>query len=85
MSDLELWVAGAGLVTSLVAAIFWLWASLTKIPPFPDVGLDSDSSVFESLHIALRRASRRNAVAALFSGLTAVSSALLFARYMGFF
>jgi len=63
------WLAAG---TSFVAAFCWFVASLTKIPPFPDVGLDSGSWVFEPVRSALRAASRRNAVAAAFSGLAAL-------------
>jgi hypothetical protein len=69
-------IIGCG--TSLVAAIFWLWASLTKIPPFPDVGLDSGSWVFEPVRSALRAANRRNAWAAFFSGIAALTFALTY-------
>ena len=55
------WLAiGAG----LVAAVLWLAASLVKVPPFPDVGLDSHSGVFEPVRQAIGRASRWNAWAA---------------------
>jgi hypothetical protein len=63
------WLAA---VSSFVAAGFWFAASFTKIPAFPDVGLDSGSWVFEPVRSALRAASRRNAVAAAFSGLAAL-------------
>jgi hypothetical protein len=64
------WV-GSGL--SLIAAVLWFWASSTPIPAFPDVGFDSDSAVFEPVRSALRIAGRRNALAALCSGLAALA------------
>jgi hypothetical protein len=64
---------------SLLAATLWFHASRTPIPKFPDVGLDSDSSVFEPVRDALLVASHRNkqaaaasALAALFTGLALV-------------
>jgi hypothetical protein len=67
-------IIGCG--ASLVGALFWLWASFTTIPPFPDVGWDSGSWVFEPVRNALRSASRRNAVAAFFSGIAAFAFAV---------
>jgi len=63
--------------TSAAAGFFWIWASLTKIPLFPDVGFDSDSSVFEPIRKALQTSSRRNAIAACFAGLAAVASVVV--------
>lgn len=68
-----------GIGTSLFAAFFWMWASCTKIPAFPDVGLDSYSSVFDPVRNALRLASRRNAIAAFFASLAAIAYAVVFA------
>ena len=67
-----------GILAAFLAAFFWLWASFTHIPPFPDVGFDSDSSVFEPVRMALRKANKRNALAAFFAALAALSSAAIF-------
>jgi hypothetical protein len=80
--SIEFAANGIGVVTAPVAAFFWWWASFTDIPPFPDVGFDSDSSVFEGVRSALRLASRRNAVAAFFAALAAASSAVTFVCQM---
>src|SRR4051812_28311704 len=61
---------------SFVAAILWFYAARTNVPPFPDVGLDSDSSVFEPVRSALRKANRRNASAALSSAIAALAYAV---------
>ena len=61
---------------ALAAAILWLLASWVRIPPFPDVGFDSDSSVFEPVRGALVRSSRLNAWAAFFAGLSALAGAV---------
>ena len=65
---------------ALVAAGLWWWASRVPIPPFPDVGFDSYSSVFDPVWNALSTGSRRNAwaarSAALAAALQAVSSML---------
>jgi hypothetical protein len=60
-------------ISSLLAAFFWFWASRTKIPNFPSVGLDSGSWVFKRIHKALKTSSCLNAVAALCSGVAAFS------------
>jgi len=67
-----------GIASSLLAAFFWLWASVTYIPPFPDVGFDSYSSVFEPVRTALRSTSKRNAIAAFFAAIAALSSGVNF-------
>jgi hypothetical protein len=82
MSQLEFLANIIGILTALIAAFFWLWASFTEIPPFPDVGFDADTTVFEPVRTALRLASWRNAMAAFFAALAAVSSAVLFACQM---
>ena len=60
---------GAG----LLAAGLWLVASRLRVPPFPDVGLDSGSEVFAPVHDALSRGARWNAWAA---GVTAGAALL---------
>jgi hypothetical protein len=82
LASVELGASILGILTALLAAFFWLWASVTDIPPFPDVGFDSDSSVFEGVRSALRLASRRNAIAAFFAALAAACSAVVFACQM---
>jgi hypothetical protein len=79
MSAIPYWAAIAGFVTSLLAAVFWFCAAVTRIPPFPDVGFDSNSKVFEPVRKALQRASMLNAIAAGFATLAAISAAIVFA------
>lgn len=61
---------------ALVAAALWLAASRVRVPPFPDVGFDSHSGVFEPVRVALSKTSRLNAYAAIFAGLSAIASAI---------
>jgi hypothetical protein len=70
---MEYWVNLVGGCSALIAAVLWFWASSTPIPAFPDVGLDSDSTVFEPVRRALQSAGRRNAWAAFFSGVAALA------------
>ena len=67
-------IAGIGAGSALVAAFFWLWASLVFIPPWPDVGWYLD--VFEPFRRALQKVSRLNAIAAAFAGLAAFTGAV---------
>jgi hypothetical protein len=71
LAGVEQWANWIGTAATFVAAGLWYWASRTPIPAFPDVGLDSHSSVFEPVRSALQTASRRNAGAALISALAA--------------
>lgn len=61
-------------LAALAAAGLWLMASLVRVPPFPDVGWDSPSAVFEPIHAALRKASRQNAIAAACAAVAAIAS-----------
>ena len=63
---------------SFVAAIFWGWAAVTKLPSFPDVGWDSDRTVFDPIAKSLRNSARRNAIAAAFSFVAATSALVAF-------
>jgi hypothetical protein len=67
----------ASVGAAFIAAVFWFWASATRIPPFPDVGLDSSSDVFDPVRNALRKANQLNAVAAFFSGVAALVAAIV--------
>ena len=67
-----------GAVASFGAAGLWFWASSVRLPPFPDVGFDSASKVFEPVYDALKRASRRNTFAAVMSGIAALAFAVAF-------
>jgi hypothetical protein len=69
-------VSGAA---AFIAAALWFWASRTPIPPFPDVGLDSGSWVFDPIRNALATASNRNAWAAFFSGVAALALGVVLA------
>ena len=78
MSSLEILTRAATIISwlaSFVAAMFWFLASRTKIPPFPDVGWGSGSWVFEPVRKALKAGSRRNAIAAFFSGVATLAYA----------
>ena len=65
-------VSGIGVVASLLAAFFWLWASLVTIPDNQDTFI-----------AALQSASRLNAYGALSACVAAASAAFLFARDVG--
>jgi hypothetical protein len=78
LAVVEQWANLIGSATSFVAAVLWYWASRTPIPAFPDVGFDSDSSVFEPVRSALQTASRRNARAALISSGAALAFSVAF-------
>lgn len=72
--------AGAG----LLAAVMWLLASLVRVPPFPDVGFDSTSEVFEPVRQALAKGSSRNAWAAgVTAGAVLLQAAALAAHRLG--
>ena len=71
MTNIIIAVIGAG--SALVAAFFWIWASLVLIPPWPDVGWYLD--VFEPFRRALQKVSRLNAIAAAFAGVAAFAGA----------
>ena len=74
------WYTGVGIIAGFGAAILWFCASLVRVPPFPDVGFNSSSSVFRPVHAALVKASRLNASAAAcatIGALCAAASALL--------
>lgn len=57
---------------SVLAAIFWLWGSLIRMPPFPD-GEVSPKLIVERAYGVLRTASRVNATGALFAGIAALA------------
>ena len=59
-------------VASVLAAIFWLWGSLIRLPPFPDREV-SLTLVIERAYGVLRTASRVNATGALFAGIAALA------------
>ena len=61
------------IAASVIASIYWLCASRVKIPSFPDVGFDSDSSVFLPVKDALDKGARLNTVAAAWSGIAAMA------------
>ena len=61
---------------ALIAAVLCGGASLIRVPPFPDVGFDSASSLFQPIHRALRRASRLNAWSAGFAAVAATAGGL---------
>jgi ABC-type antimicrobial peptide transport system permease subunit len=73
LSDITLCAILVSCGASFVAAAFWLQASRVPMPPFPDVGLDSVSSVFDPVRDALKTASRLNTRAAVFSGVAALA------------
>ena len=59
-------------VASALAAIFWLWGSLIRLPPFPDREV-SFTVVIERAYGVLRTANRLNATGALFAGIAALA------------
>jgi hypothetical protein len=66
-------IAGdVAIVASFIAAIFWLWGSLIRLPPFPDTAV-SHIVIVERAYRALRTASRLNATGALFTGIAALA------------
>lgn len=50
------------------AAVLWWLASNVRVPPFPSVGWDSHSRVFEPVRSALAKAAALNKWAALITG-----------------
>jgi hypothetical protein len=80
--DFETVASGIAATFSLVAAVLWWQASRISIPPFPDVGLDSYSIVFEPVRNALAEGARRNAAAALVSGLAAAAACVAFITHI---
>ncbi len=62
-------VAGVGVVASLLAAVFWLWASLLSVPDNIDTFIG-----------VLQRASRLNAYGAGAAAVAALCATFLFAR-----
>ena len=73
-SSIEVVAVGAGAVAGGCAAALWWLASCVNIPSFPDVGIDSASSVFDPVRNALRESAERNARAAVVSGSAAASA-----------
>ena len=63
-------------VASVLAAIFWLWGSLIRLPPFPDNEV-SPILIVERAYRVLRTASRLNATGALFAGIAALTLFML--------
>ena len=68
--DLNLWLTWASVFTAILAAIFWLWASLIRIPDLLDSPMDSAFS-------PMKKASRLNAYAAACAGVSALLQAVL--------
>jgi hypothetical protein len=63
-------------VASFIAAIFWLWGSLVRLPPIPDTDV-SPKLPIERAYRVLRTASRLNAAGALFAGIAALALFML--------
>jgi hypothetical protein len=63
-------------VASVLAAIFWLWGSLIRLPPFPDTE-GSPKLIIERIYRVLRTASLLNATGALFAGIAALALFML--------
>jgi hypothetical protein len=61
---------------SFIAAIFWLWGSLIRLPPFPDTEV-SAKLIVERAYRVLRTANRLNATGALFAGIAALALFIL--------
>lgn len=70
------WVAAG---TGFLAAALWWRASAIEIPPFPDVGWDSHSAVFEPVRQAMARSSFWNRIAAAVTGLSVFAQAMALA------
>ena len=68
--------ASSGL--SAAAALFWLWASIPRLPNFPPLRWDAGEEIFKLLNAYLGKAARRNAIAAGFSGLAAAAGFVAF-------
>ena len=64
-------VSGLGVVASVVAASFWLWASRVTVPDNIDTFI-----------AALQRASRLNSYGAAAASMAALCAAFLFSRQM---
>jgi hypothetical protein len=63
-------------VASALAAIFWLWGSLIRLPPFPDNEV-SPKLIVERIYRVLRTASLLKATSALFAGIAALALFML--------
>ncbi len=68
--NIDMFVAGLGVVASILAAGFWLGSSLPTMPDNQDTFID-----------ALRTQSRRNAYAAFSAALAALCAAFEFLRH----
>jgi hypothetical protein len=63
---------------ALAAAVFWLWASLTKLPPMIVGGYDHPLDQLAPVEKALQASARRNALGALFACIAALASLIGF-------
>lgn len=68
--DLNLGLTWASVITAIFAAFFWLWASRIRIP-------DLENSVIGSAFSPMQKASKLNAYAAGFAGVSALLQAAL--------
>jgi hypothetical protein len=68
MSPADKWVAAVGFLSSIGAAIFWLWASVIPVP-----NNNQDTSI-----AVLQRISGINAIAAVCAALASVCAAYVF-------
>jgi len=67
MSPADKWVAAVGFLSSIGAAIFWLWASVIPVP--------NNQDTFISV---LQRISGINAIAAMCAALASICAAYVF-------
>ena len=65
MSPADKWVAALGFLSSIGAAIFWLWASVIPVPNNQDANV-------------LQRISGINAIAAMCAALASICAAYVF-------
>ena len=71
-TNIEDIAAVVAIVAFFIAAIFWLWGSLIRLPPF-HASVVSHIVIVEQAYRVLRTASRLNATGALFAGIAALA------------
>lgn len=74
MTTLDFIIGCIGVVTSLAAAVFWLWASLIKVPDSIDTFIGE-----------LQRIGKKNAYGAALACAAAICAVYAFSRSIGLF
>jgi len=66
----------AAVVAFFLASALWLHASNAKVPALAGIPFDSEAESLDQIRKALREGARRNATAALVSGLAALEAGI---------